>query len=157
MFGYWFYAVGYDVDRVCEIIYFDFVEMIALENAIGKADYILVDGSVLSHNFRTKEDEEKIIPILENNQNEDGTYSWKFDNYARVFPPYDMPTGAIQSLWSSIECPSIQILTFSCLTSASDLPTAAINLPQLGSLPVIIVLTSGEETTVRAADFASDS
>ena len=44
-------------------------EMIALENAIGKADYILVDGSVLSHNFRTKEDEEKIIPILENNQN----------------------------------------------------------------------------------------
>mgnify|MGYP001402097408 CR=1 FL=1 len=48
-------------------------EMIALENAIGKADYILVDGSVLSHNFRTKEDEEKIIPILENNQNKDGS------------------------------------------------------------------------------------
>ena len=24
------------------------------------------------------------------NQNEDGTYSWKFDNYVRVFPPYDM-------------------------------------------------------------------
>jgi pimeloyl-ACP methyl ester carboxylesterase len=23
------------------------------------------------------------------NQNEDGTYSWKFDNYVRVWPPYD--------------------------------------------------------------------
>mgnify|MGYP006108237413 FL=1 len=44
-------------------------EMIALENTVNKADFILVDGSVLSHNFRTKEDEEKIIPILENNSN----------------------------------------------------------------------------------------
>ena len=24
------------------------------------------------------------------NQNEDGTYSWKFDNYVRSWPPYDM-------------------------------------------------------------------
>src|SRR5262249_27921703 len=24
------------------------------------------------------------------NQNEDGTYSWKFDNYMRAWPPYDM-------------------------------------------------------------------
>ncbi|HUF94053.1 MAG TPA: alpha/beta hydrolase, partial [Candidatus Limnocylindria bacterium] len=24
------------------------------------------------------------------NQNEDGTYSWKFDNYVRAWPPYDM-------------------------------------------------------------------
>ena len=24
------------------------------------------------------------------NQNEDGTYSWKFDNYVRADPPYDM-------------------------------------------------------------------
>ena len=44
-------------------------EMIALENTVDKADFVLVDGSVLSHNFRTKEDEEKIIPILENHQN----------------------------------------------------------------------------------------
>ena len=27
------------------------------------------------------------------NQNEDGTYSWKFDNYVRSWPPYDMPAG----------------------------------------------------------------
>ena len=27
------------------------------------------------------------------NQNEDGTYSWKFDNYVRSWPPYDMPRG----------------------------------------------------------------
>ena len=27
------------------------------------------------------------------NQNEDGTYSWKFDNYVRSWPPYDMTHG----------------------------------------------------------------
>ena len=27
------------------------------------------------------------------NQNEDGTYSWKFDNYVRSWPPYDMTDG----------------------------------------------------------------
>ena len=39
------------------------------------------------------------------NQNEDGTYSWKFDNYVRVWPPYDMTRDEIASLWSRITCP----------------------------------------------------
>ncbi|MCY4094369.1 MAG: alpha/beta hydrolase [Gammaproteobacteria bacterium] len=37
------------------------------------------------------------------NQNEDGTYSWKFDNYTRNSSPYDMPTDDLISLWRSIE------------------------------------------------------
>jgi pimeloyl-ACP methyl ester carboxylesterase len=41
------------------------------------------------------------------NQNEDGTYSWKFDNYVRVWPPYDMRGGDIQLLWSRISCPTL--------------------------------------------------
>jgi len=41
------------------------------------------------------------------NQNEDGTYSWKFDNYVRAWPPYDMRGGDIQLLWSRIECPTL--------------------------------------------------
>jgi pimeloyl-ACP methyl ester carboxylesterase len=41
------------------------------------------------------------------NQNEDGTYSWKFDNYVRVFPPYDMRTRDIALLWSRITCPTL--------------------------------------------------
>ena len=36
------------------------------------------------------------------NQNEDGTYSWKFDNYVRAWPPYDMTGRDIQLLWSRI-------------------------------------------------------
>src|SRR4029450_2142016 len=41
------------------------------------------------------------------NQNEDGTYSWKFDNYVRVFPPYDMRGQDIKHLWSRIACPTL--------------------------------------------------
>ena len=41
------------------------------------------------------------------NQNEDGTYSWKFDNYVRAFPPYDMRLKDIQLLWSRIACPTL--------------------------------------------------
>ena len=41
------------------------------------------------------------------NQNEDGTFSWKFDNYVRAFPPYDMSARDIVTLWSRIACPTL--------------------------------------------------
>ena len=41
------------------------------------------------------------------NQNADGTYSWKFDNYVRAWPPYDMQGRDIQLLWSRITCPTL--------------------------------------------------
>ena len=38
-------------------------------------------------------------------QNEDGTYSWKFDNYVRVFPPGGFDEATTTYLWSRITCP----------------------------------------------------
>lgn len=43
------------------------------------------------------------------NQNEDGTYSWKFDNYVRVWPPYDMTVEDVERLWSRIACPTLLV------------------------------------------------
>jgi len=43
------------------------------------------------------------------NQNEDGTYSWKFDNYVRTSPPYDMSYEDIELLWTQITCPTLLI------------------------------------------------
>jgi pimeloyl-ACP methyl ester carboxylesterase len=43
------------------------------------------------------------------NQNEDGTYSWKFDNYVRAEPPYEMTETDIQELWARITCPTLLI------------------------------------------------
>ena len=38
-------------------------------------------------------------------QNEDGTFSWKFDPYVRPFPPYDITRDDVESLWARITCP----------------------------------------------------
>ena len=42
-------------------------------------------------------------------QNEDGTYSWKFDNYVRSEAPLDLPTADLHHLWSRISCPTLLI------------------------------------------------
>ncbi len=44
------------------------------------------------------------------NQNEDGTFSWKFDNYMRSWPPYDMPNRDLQRLWGRISCPTLLVV-----------------------------------------------
>jgi pimeloyl-ACP methyl ester carboxylesterase len=43
------------------------------------------------------------------NQNEDGTYSWKFDNYVRAWPPYDMTVAEVETLWSRISCATLLV------------------------------------------------
>lgn len=43
------------------------------------------------------------------NQNEDGTYSWKFDNYVRAWPPFGLPNDEVHKLWSSITCPTMLV------------------------------------------------
>jgi pimeloyl-ACP methyl ester carboxylesterase len=43
------------------------------------------------------------------NQNEDGTYSWKFDNYVRADPPYEMPLAEVETLWDRIACPTLLV------------------------------------------------
>jgi pimeloyl-ACP methyl ester carboxylesterase len=40
-------------------------------------------------------------------QNEDGTYTWKFDPYMRIFPPFDMAQSDIDQLWAAIDCPTL--------------------------------------------------
>ena len=42
-------------------------------------------------------------------QNEDGSYSWKFDNYVRAMPPYDMSVPDVERLWAAISCPTLLV------------------------------------------------
>lgn len=39
-------------------------------------------------------------------QNEDGSYSWKFDPYVRLWPPLDISQEELQALWGRITCPT---------------------------------------------------
>ena len=43
------------------------------------------------------------------NQNEDGTYSWKFDNYVRTERPYGITQEDTEALWSRIACPTLLV------------------------------------------------
>lgn len=43
------------------------------------------------------------------NQNEDGTYSWKFDNYVRAHSPYVFNETEMAELWGKIACPTLLI------------------------------------------------
>jgi pimeloyl-ACP methyl ester carboxylesterase len=43
------------------------------------------------------------------NQNEDGTYSWKFDNYVRAFPPIGIPFEELYKLYAEITCPTLLV------------------------------------------------
>jgi pimeloyl-ACP methyl ester carboxylesterase len=41
------------------------------------------------------------------NRNEDGTWSWKFDNYLNVWPVSDMTYASQLELWEAITCPML--------------------------------------------------
>ena len=43
------------------------------------------------------------------NRNEDGTFSWKFDNYVRVFYPQRYDAGETRELWGRIACPTLLV------------------------------------------------
>ena len=42
-------------------------------------------------------------------QNEDGTYSWKFDNYVRSFSAVDLTPEQTEELWREITCPTLLV------------------------------------------------
>ena len=43
------------------------------------------------------------------NQNEDGSYSWKFDNYVRADRPYGLTQVETEDLWHRIACPTLLV------------------------------------------------
>lgn len=42
-------------------------------------------------------------------QNEDGSYSWKFDNYVRSMPPGDITQAELEQLWARIDRPTLLV------------------------------------------------
>lgn len=55
------------------------------------------------------EDQARHLTIHGSNQNEDGSYSWKFDNYVRNFPPIGLDFEDQYSLYKRISCPTFLI------------------------------------------------
>lgn len=49
------------------------------------------------------------LTIHGSNQNEDGTYSWKFDNYVRSFPPLGVAFQELWDIYGDITCPTMLV------------------------------------------------
>jgi len=62
-----------------------------------------------TENPHLSEAQARHLTIHGSNQNEDGTYSWKFDNYVRTFAPIGIPFEEQYSLWGRISCPTLLV------------------------------------------------
>ena len=60
-----------------------------------------------SENSYLTDDQARHLTAHGISQNEDGSYSWKFDNYLRVWPPLDLTPTQVADLWASISCPTL--------------------------------------------------
>src|SRR5262249_54865232 len=54
-------------------------------------------------------DQARYLTVHGASQNEDGSYSWKFDNYVRSFSPVDLTPAELQELWGEITCPILLV------------------------------------------------
>lgn len=64
---------------------------------------------MMAENGHLTEDRARHLTVHGLMRNEDGTYSWKFDNYVRSFPPVDLTPDELRSLWTRITCPTLLI------------------------------------------------
>lgn len=60
-------------------------------------------------NPHLSEEQAKHLTIHGANRNEDGTYTWKFDNYTHSRAAYNMPYDDMIALWEKIDCPMLMI------------------------------------------------
>jgi pimeloyl-ACP methyl ester carboxylesterase len=58
-----------------------------------------------AENKHLTEEQARYLTLHGAMQNEDGTYSWKFDNYVRAFTPADFSAAEMQEIWGNIACP----------------------------------------------------
>ncbi|MDG1951267.1 MAG: alpha/beta hydrolase [Gammaproteobacteria bacterium] len=62
-----------------------------------------------NENPHLSDEQARHLTTFGSNQNEDGTYSWKFDNYARFFEFGGRPTQEVRELWGDITCPTLLV------------------------------------------------
>jgi pimeloyl-ACP methyl ester carboxylesterase len=60
-------------------------------------------------NRHLSDDQAKHLTIHGVARNEDGTYSWKFDNYIRALGPYQFSEEDVRSIWGRIACPTLLV------------------------------------------------
>lgn len=66
-------------------------------------------GRMREANPRLTEEQAYHLTLHGTNRNEDGTYSWKFDNYVRAQSPYRFNVDDAWEIWGRITCPTLLV------------------------------------------------
>jgi pimeloyl-ACP methyl ester carboxylesterase len=62
-----------------------------------------------SENTYLTDDQARHLTVHGISRNEDGTWSWKFDNYLNIWAAFDMPRADLHAIWASITCPMLMM------------------------------------------------
>lgn len=84
----------------------------AKRNAAGRLPkrYVSVEEALermRTENAYLTEEQARHLTVHGVNRNEDGTYSWKFDNHLNIWPFADIPESELHALWTAIACPTL--------------------------------------------------
>jgi pimeloyl-ACP methyl ester carboxylesterase len=60
-----------------------------------------------SENTYLTDEQARHLTVHGISRNEDGTWSWKFDNYLNIWAMFDMPREDLAALWGAITCPML--------------------------------------------------
>ena len=66
-------------------------------------------GRMQAENKHLTPEQARYLTLHGVSQNEDGSYSWKFDNYVRSNSPVDLSADDLRELWSRITCPTLLV------------------------------------------------
>ena len=66
-------------------------------------------GRMQAENPHLSAEQARHLTVHGLSQNEDGSYSWKFDNYVRSWPPADLTPDEVAQLWARIACPTLLV------------------------------------------------
>ncbi len=58
-----------------------------------------------SENAYLTDEQARHLTVHGISRNEDGTWSWKFDNYLNIWAIFDMPREDLEAIWHNVTCP----------------------------------------------------
>jgi pimeloyl-ACP methyl ester carboxylesterase len=90
----------------------DWIDFLRKLSARTPRRYATLDEAVArmqEANPHLSADQARHLTVYGVNRNEDGTYSWKFDNYIRAFPPTGYAVEDAKALWARITCPTLLV------------------------------------------------
>jgi len=103
-------ATGMGVERPFNTLWRDWIEERRSLAARQPRRYASIEQALarmLAENSHLTEAQARHLTVHGVARNEDGSFSWKFDNYVRSGPPFDISPAELHALWGNISCPTL--------------------------------------------------